>query len=73
MQGQPTTNRSAPGVALESALVHIGQSKLLLRRAAAASPGEPQVRALHDLSSIVQFVLEKVASIARAETERGIP
>lgn len=73
MPYQRITGRpAAPSFALEAALVHIGQSKLLLRRAACGLSDEGRILALRDLSSILQFVLEEIGSLARPETGRSI-
>ncbi len=71
MQNEPNIVRPAAPIAnLDAALAHVAQSKLLLRRAAAGSSDEREVRSLHDLSSVLQFALEEIVSIVRARRGR---
>jgi hypothetical protein len=64
MQNEFTTNSSAtPTANLQAALPHVGQAKLLLCRAAAGSCDFDQVCALHDLASVLQYLVESIEQI----------
>jgi len=64
----PSTPAVLAASNVRAAAVHAAQSKLLLRRAAADTIDPRQVRALHDLSGILQHVLNAIDHLATSRT-----